>query len=99
MTHSAFMSRDRLMTVQEVQSLLPFKISMRALRTKLRASGLIIEHRRQIALLESDYPYFLSTLKCPSKSKLCNYADPITSPDTPTSSSWAVRGQGHRPSP
>lgn len=58
-----------LLTVDEVKSRLPIKISERALRRKLRDYGRIITHRNQIALNSALWPDFLDWLaKCSASS-------------------------------
>ena len=55
-----------LLTVEEVRSRLPFKISERALRRRLRDSKLVITHRKQVALEEKLWPKFLDYMRCSS---------------------------------
>lgn len=58
-----------LLTVEDVRARLPFKISERALRKKLRGFGRIILHRNQIALASNLYPDFLDWFaKCSGSS-------------------------------
>jgi hypothetical protein len=57
----------RLLTVDEVRQRLPFKIARRTLAARIRASGLAIEHRRQLALDETSWTAFLETLKSPDQ--------------------------------
>ena len=52
------------LTPDEVRDRLPFVMSIRTLRAKLRTSGLAIEHRKQLALAEDLLPEFMETLKC-----------------------------------
>ena len=59
-----FDSSDRLWTVADCRARLPFKISDRALRRKLRDFGRIVEHRNQIALNPEFWPDFLETFQC-----------------------------------
>jgi len=62
-----------ILTVPEVRSRLPFKISERELRKKLRGFGRIILHRNQIALASNLYPDFLDWFaKCSGSS---NYVE------------------------
>lgn len=70
-----------MLTVEDVKSRLPFKISGRALRQRLRQSGLVIEHRRQIALQAKDWERFLETLKCSGSSNV----------QTPRTGKWSGR--------
>ena len=57
---------DRLLTVDDIRARLPFKIARRTLAARIRASGLAIEHRRQLALDETSWTAFLETMRCSS---------------------------------
>lgn len=60
-----------ILTVPEVRSRLPFKISERELRKKLRGFGRIILHRNQIALPDKNYEDFVDWFtKCSGSSNV-----------------------------
>ena len=54
----------RLLTVDDIRARLPFKIARRTLAARIRASGLAVEHRRQLALSETSWTAFLEGFKC-----------------------------------
>ena len=56
----------RLLTVDDIRARLPFKIARRTLAARIRASGLAVEHRRQLALSETSWTAFLEGFKCSS---------------------------------
>ena len=54
---------DEFMHPDQVRERLPFVISKREVRRRLRASGLCISHRNQIALPSDRWPAFLEMFR------------------------------------
>lgn len=53
-----------LWTVADVRAKLPFKVSERELRKRLRRFGRIVEHRNQIAFRPANWDAFLEAWEC-----------------------------------
>jgi len=62
------MEETEFLSVDDCRSRLPFRISERQLRRLLRASGLVVEHRWQLALPVRNWPDFVRFMTCRSTS-------------------------------